>query len=185
MMRQLWEGDVATQRGASFTVQQARVYDVPDRPPPVLVAAKGDRATELAGRIGDGLISVAPDAETAKAFDRAGGAGKPRYGQVHVCWAEDEAAARRTAHEWWPNAAIGGELSVELPLPRHFEHAAETVREEDVAKTVTCGPDPERHLQAIQEFADAGFDHVWVHQIGPDQGGFLRFYEGDVLPKLR
>lgn len=185
MMRQLWEGDVATRRGAHFTVQQARVYDVPDRPPPVLVAAKGDRATELAGRIGDGLISVAPDTETVTAFDRAGGAGKPRYGQVHVCWAEDEAAARRTAHEWWPNAVIGGELSVELPLPRHFEQAAETVREEDVAKTVTCGPDPERHLQAIQEFADAGFDHVWVHQIGPDQRGFLRFYEGDVLPKLR
>jgi G6PDH family F420-dependent oxidoreductase len=185
VMRELWEGEVVTRRGTHFTVQQARVYDVPDRPPPVLVAAKGDRATELAGRIGDGLISVASDADTVKAFDRAGGAGKPRYGQVHVCWAGDEGAARRTAHEWWPNAGIGGELGSELPLPRHYEQAAETVREEDVAETVVCGPDPERHIEAIREYADAGFDHVWVHQIGPDQRGFLAFYESEVLPKVR
>lgn len=185
VMRLLWEGGPHTHRGRHFTVQQARVYDLPDRPPPVLVAAKGDRATDLAGRVGDGLIAVAPEADTVRGFERAGGAGKPRFGQVHVCWAEDEGAARRTAHEWWPNAAIGGELGLELPLPRHFEQAAETVREEDVAETVPCGPDPERHIAAIREYADAGFDHVWVHQIGPDQQGFLRFYRDQVLPKLR
>ena len=185
VMRELWEGGTTTHRGSHFTVQQARVYDLPEHPPPVLVAAKGDRATELAGRVGDGLIAVAPDADTVDGFERAGGSGKPRYGQVHVCWAEDEAAARRTAHEWWPNAAIGGELGLELPLPRHFEQAAETVREEDLAKTVVCGPDPDRHIEAIRQFADAGFDHVWVHQIGPDQRGFLRFYQDQVLPKVR
>lgn len=185
VMRLLWEGGLQTHRGRYFTVEQARVYDLPDRPPPVLVAAKGERATDLAGRVGDGLISVAPEADTVRGFERAGGQGNPRFGQVHVCWAEDEAAARRTAHEWWPNAAIGGELGLELPLPRHFEQAAETVREEDVAETVACGPDPDRHIEAIREYADAGFDHVWVHQIGPDQQGFLRFYRDEVLPKLR
>jgi coenzyme F420-dependent glucose-6-phosphate dehydrogenase len=185
LMRELWEGGTTTRRGTYFTAQQARVYDLPERPPPILVAAKGRRATELAGRVGDGLIAVAPDADTVKGFERAGGSGKPTYGQVHVCWGKEEASARRTAHEWWPNAAIGGELGVELPLPRHFEQAAETVREEDVAETVTCGPDPERHVEAIREYADAGFDHVSVHQIGPDQRGFLRFYEDQVLPKLR
>ena len=185
LMRELWEGGTTTHRGRYFTVQQARVYDLPERPPPVLVAAKGDRATELAGRVGDGLIAVAPDPETVQAFDRAGGSGKPRHGQVHVCWAEDEAKARRTAYEWWPNAALGGELGVELPLPRHFEQAAETVREDDVARTVVCGPDPDRHVEAIRQYADAGFDHVGVHQIGPDQRGFQRFYEDRVLPKVR
>lgn len=185
VMRELWEGGTTTHRGRYFTVQQARVYDLPERPPPVLVAAKGDRATELAGRVGDGLIAVAPDPETVQAFDRAGGSGKPRHGQVHVCWAEDEAEARRTAYEWWPNAALGGELGVELPLPRHFEQAAETVREDDVARTVVCGPDPDRHVEAIRQYADAGFDHVGVHQIGPDQRGFQRFYEDRVLPKVR
>jgi coenzyme F420-dependent glucose-6-phosphate dehydrogenase len=185
VMRLLWEGGPHTHRGRHFTVQQARVYDLPDLPPPILVAAKGDRATDLAGRVGDGLIAVAPEADTVRGFERAGGAGKPRFGQVHVCWAEDEGAARRTAHEWWPNAAIGGELGVELALPRHFDQAAETVREEDVAETVACGPDPDRHIGAIREYTDAGFDHVWVHQIGPDQRGFLRFYRDQVLPKLR
>ena len=185
VMRALWEGGPTSHRGRHFTVQQARVYDLPERPPPILVAAKGERATDLAGRLGDGLIAVAPDADTVEGFERSGGSGKPRFGQVHVCWAHDEAAARRTAREWWPNAAIGGELGVELPLPRHFEQAAETVREEDVADTVACGPDPERHIGAIRGYADAGFDHVWVHQIGPDQRGFLRFYHDQVLPKLR
>jgi len=185
VMRLLWKGGSQSHRGRYFTVQQARVYDLPDQPPPVLVAAKGDKATELAGRVGDGLIAVAPDRETVQTFESSGGSGKPRFGQVHVCWADDEATARRTAHEWWPNAAIGGELGVELPLPRHFEQAAETVDEEDVAKAVVCGPDPDRHIEALREYIDAGFDHVWVHQIGPDQEGFLRFYEQQVLPKVR
>ncbi len=149
------------------------------------MAAKGDLATELAGRVGDGLIAVAPEPDTVRGFERAGGRDKPRFGQVHVCWAEEESEARRTAHEWWPNAAIIGELGQELPLPRHFEQAAETVRQEDVSEAVVCGPDPDRHIEAIGSYVDAGFDHVWVHQIGPDQGGFLRFYEQEVLPKVR
>ncbi len=102
-----------------------------------------------------------------------------------VCWAEDEAQARRTAHEWWPTTAIPGELGQELPLPRHFEQAAKMVREEDVAESVICGPDPERHVAAINKYVDAGFSHVYLHQIGPDQEGFFRFYEREVLPKVR
>jgi coenzyme F420-dependent glucose-6-phosphate dehydrogenase len=185
VMRLLWKGGSQSHRGRYFTVQQARLYDLPDHPPPVLVAAKGERATELAGRIGDGLIAVAPDRETVQTFESSGGSGKPRFGQLHVCWADDEATARRTAYEWWPNAAIGGELGVELPLPRHFEQAAENVGEGDVAKAVVCGPDPDGHIEALREYVDAGFDHLWVHQIGPEQEGFLRFYEQQVLPKVR
>jgi coenzyme F420-dependent glucose-6-phosphate dehydrogenase len=165
-------------------VEQARIYDVPAEPPPIVVAAKGDRATELAARAGDGLIGLAPDQEMISNFERAGGTGKPRYGQVHVCWAEDETQARKVATEWWPNTAVKGELTVELPVPRHFEQASEMVSEDDVAESVVCGPDPERHVKAIREFADAGYDHVYVHQIGPEQEGFFRFYQRDVLPQL-
>ena len=100
------------------------------------------------------------------------------------CWARDEREAKRTAHEWWPNAAIGGELGQELPLPRHFEQAAENVTEDDVAKVVTCGPEVDRHVEIIRKYIDAGYDHVYVHQIGPDQHGFFRFYEKDVLPQI-
>jgi coenzyme F420-dependent glucose-6-phosphate dehydrogenase len=184
VIRLLWSGQTESHRGRHYTVENARLYTMPEEPPDLLVAAKGEKAAGLAGQLGDGLIAVSPDESTLKAFEGAGGGGKPRYGQVTVCWAEDEGSARRTAHEWWPNAALKGELSVELPLPRHFEQAASTVSEEDVAGSVVCGPDPERHLQAIREFADGGYDHVYVHQVGPDQEGFLRFYEREVLPKL-
>jgi hypothetical protein len=100
-----------------------------------------------------------------------------------VCWAEDEDEARRTAREWWPNAALAGTLGQELPLPSHFEEAAAMVTEADVAEQVVCGPDPDAHLQGIAAFVEAGFDHVYVHQVGPDQVGFLDFYEREVLPQ--
>ena len=177
-------GGYQSHRGPYFTVEQARLYTLPDETPPLLVAAKGSKAMGLAGRIADGLIGVAPDRDALRQFEDAGGSGKPRYGQVHVCWAEDEAQARKIARDWWPNASLPGELGVELALPRHFEQAAELVSEDDVAGAVVCGPDPERHLEAIRQFTDAGYDHVYVHQIGPDQEGMLRFDEQQVLPKV-
>lgn len=118
------------------------------------------------------------------AFTSAGGEGKPRYGQLTVCWATEERSARATAFEWWPTAAMSGELSQELPLPRHLEQAVSDVTEEDVAEQVVCGPDPERHVNAIREYVDAGFDHVYLHQVGPDQEGFFRFFRDELLPRL-
>jgi coenzyme F420-dependent glucose-6-phosphate dehydrogenase len=184
VIRLLWDGGPQTHRGPHYRVENARIYDLPDDPPPILIAAKGERAGTLAGRLGDGLVGVAPDRDLIEAFERAGGEGKPRYGQLHVCWAEDETSARRIATEWWPNTSVPGELGVELPLPRHFEQAAEVVREDDVAGSVVCGPDPEAHLEAIRSYVDAGYDHVYLHQVGPDQEGFFRFYEREVLPKI-
>jgi coenzyme F420-dependent glucose-6-phosphate dehydrogenase len=183
VIRLLWEGGPQTHRGPHYRVENARIYDLPEQAIPILIAAKGERAGTLAGRVGDGLVGVAPEEELIRTFERAGGEGKPRYGQLHVCWAEDEAEARKTATEWWPNTSVPGELGVELPLPRHFEQAAEVVREEDVAGSVVCGPDPEAHLEAIRSYLDAGYDHVYLHQVGPDQEGFFRFYEREVLPK--
>jgi G6PDH family F420-dependent oxidoreductase len=148
-----------------------------------MVAAAGEKAAELAARAGDGLIGTAPDNELIDNFHEAGGEG-PIYGQVTVCWGADEASARKTAHEWWPNAAIPGELGQELPLPRHFEQAAQSVTEDDIAEAIVCGPDPERHLEGIRGYVEAGYTHVYVHQVGPDQQGFFDFYKNEVLPKL-
>jgi coenzyme F420-dependent glucose-6-phosphate dehydrogenase len=184
-IRLLWQGDTLTYRGVHYTIENARIYTLPDQLPPILVAASGPHAAEAAGRIGDGLITTAPEAELLKHFEAGGGSGKPSYGQLTVCWGHDEAAARRTAYEYWPTAAVRGELSQELPTPAHFEQAAKMVHEEDVAQAIICGPDPERHIAGVQEFVDAGYDHVYIHQIGLDQEGFFRFYERDVLPKLR
>jgi coenzyme F420-dependent glucose-6-phosphate dehydrogenase len=184
VIRLLWQGGSQSHRGRYFTVENARVYTLPDELPPLVVAASGQRAAELAGRIGDGLISTSPDSELPSSFRQAGGAGKPLYGQLHVCWSKDEEEARRTALEWWPNTAIKGELGQELPLPRHFEQAAGMLTEDDVAQRVVCGPDSRRHIEEINKFAQSGYDHVYVHQAGPDQEGFFRFYERDVLPAL-
>lgn len=182
VIRVLWEGGTQSYHGAYYTVEDARIYTLPEPPPPIMVAAKGQQMAELAGHIGDGLISTSPEPKVIQNFESGGGAGKPRYGQVTVCWARTEAEARRTAHEWWPNAALPGTLSTELPLPEHFEMAAKLVKEEDVAHDIICGPSRERHIEAMQQFVRAGYDHVYVHQIGPDQDGFFEFYRSQVLP---
>jgi len=185
IIRRLWEGELTSHRGEYYRVENARIYSLPEEPPPILVAVAGNRSVDLAARAGDGLVGTAPKAESVERFRENGGEGKPTYGQLHVCWAESEEEAVRTALEWWPNAAVSGSHFLELPLPAHFEEAAELVEEEDIAESVVCGPDPERHLAAIREFVDAGYDHVYVHQIGSDQEGFFDFYERSVLPELR
>ena len=173
VIRLLHRGGEKSHYGRFFNVHDARVYNLPEEPVPIYFAAAGDEAAKLAGRKGDGLICTSPDRETVKAFEAAGGAGKPKYAQLTVCWADSEEKAVRTAHEYWPNAALSGQFKNELPRPLYLEQAAKTVRPEDVAKKVTCGPDPSKHLRAIEEFVKAGFSHVYVHQVGPDQTGFM------------
>ena len=184
LIRELWQGGLVNHRGDHYTVDRARLYTVPDEPPPIAIAAGGPDAARLAGRIGDALISTAPDEDVVQAFEEAGGSGKPRYGQLTVCYAEDRDRAVQTAFEQWPNAALGGELGQELPLPRNYRDAAESLDPEQVAERVVCGPDPDEHRRAIDEFEQAGFDRVYVHQVGRDQELFFRFYERKILPAL-
>ena len=183
IIRQLWEGGYQSFDGTFYTVENARIYTLPEEPPGIIVAASGPAAATLAGEVGDGLWTVAPQAELIETFTDAGGSG-PKYGQVTLCWAEDEESAKKTAYEWWPNAGIGGELSQELPLPRHFQQAAEMVTPEDLAEKLPLGPDPDRHAERIKEFVDAGYDHVYIHQIGPDQDGFFDFFERELRSRL-
>ncbi|HEX3242884.1 MAG TPA: TIGR03557 family F420-dependent LLM class oxidoreductase [Solirubrobacterales bacterium] len=183
VIRELWQGKLVSHRGEHFTVENARLYSLPDEPPPLLVAVAGSSSVELAARAGDGMIGTAPVADSVEQFRSEGGEGST-YGQLHVCWAEDEEAARKLALEQWPNGAISGSYFLELPLPAHFEEAAETLDAEDIGESVVCGPDPDRHRSAIQEYVDAGYDHVYVHQIGHDQDGFFEFYEREVLPSF-
>jgi G6PDH family F420-dependent oxidoreductase len=184
VIRELWSGELKSHRGERFTVENARLYSLPEQPPPLLVAVAGESSAELAARAGDGLIGTSPVAESIEQFRSEGGEGKPAYGQLHVCWAEDEEEAKRLALRQWPNGAIGGAYFLELPLPAHFEEAAEALDADDAGESIVCGPDPERHRAAIQEYVDAGYDHVYVHQVGPDQEGFFDFYEREVLPSF-
>jgi G6PDH family F420-dependent oxidoreductase len=183
LIRRLWTGELIDHDGDFYRVSRARLYTLPDEPPPILIAASGEESAALAGRIGDGLITTSPDQAVLKAYGKSGSG--PRVGQVTVCWAEDEKSARRTALEWWPTAAIPGDNSQELPLPSSFEALAKLVTEDALAEQVACGPDPEVHVARIQPYLDAGMDHVYIHQVGPDQEGFFRFAEAELLPRLR
>jgi coenzyme F420-dependent glucose-6-phosphate dehydrogenase len=184
IIRLLWQGGQQSYYGRYYTVENACIYTLPDEPPPILVAAGGKKSAELAGRIGDGFIGTSAKKEILRKFAEAGGDGKPCYGEITVCWGQDEAEAKRTAFECWPIIAMKGELGQELPVPAHFEQAAEMINEDDVAREVICGPDPERHIAAIRKYAEVGYDHVWIHQVGPDQDGFFEFYGQEILPKL-
>jgi coenzyme F420-dependent glucose-6-phosphate dehydrogenase len=182
LIRLLWRGDLQSHYGSYFVVENARIYTLPAEPPQVYVAASGSQAMRMAGRVGDGLISLAPDEGLLSEFGESGGRDKPRYGMATVCWAETEEKARETAYRCWPNTALKGPLSRELALPSFFEAAVSHLSEEDVAQKLVCSPDPERHVARIREYIGAGYDHVYVHQVGPDQEGFFHFYEREVLP---
>jgi coenzyme F420-dependent glucose-6-phosphate dehydrogenase len=185
IIRLLWQGGEQSYFGAHYTVDHARLYTLPDELPPLYLAAAAPRAAELAGQVSDGLITTSPDDTIVERFQSAGGSGKPMIGQVTVCWAPDEAQARKTAYEWWASGAVPGELSQELPLPKHFEQAASLASEDDVAAAIVCGPDPRAHLEALQKFVDIGVEQVYVHQVGPDQDGFFTFYQREILPAVR
>ena len=183
VIRKLWEGGYRTHRGRRYTVEQARLYTLPDEPPPIVVAAAQEQAAELAGQIGDGYMNVAPDADTLKTYEQAGGSG-PKHGKVTGCFAGSKDQAKRIAHERWPNNALGGSLSQDLALPRDFEAAVKAVRPDDVAESLVLGNDPDEWVAQIREFDRAGFTHVALHNLNPDQAPFIAFARDEVAPRL-
>jgi G6PDH family F420-dependent oxidoreductase len=183
IIRQLWQGGYQTIDGDYYSVENARLYTLPETLPEIYVAASGPESGTLAGRIGDGLVSTAPQAEVVKAFTRAGGKGKPVYGELSACWAATEDEGLETAVKIWGYSGLPGQLSQELALPQYFQDAASLVTKETMARSVVAGPDPAPYHQKIQEYIDAGFDHICIHQIGPDQDGFIDFAKRELLPK--
>jgi G6PDH family F420-dependent oxidoreductase len=156
---------------------------VPDRPPRILVSGFGKRSIALAARIGDGFCTTAPDPDAVSAFRDGGGGDKPVHGSMKVCYHADAASARTIAHRLWPNEALPGELAQVLPTPAHFEQACELVTEDMVARDVPCGPSVQQHLERLARYEEAGFDIVFVQQIGPDLEGFFEVYEREVLTR--
>lgn len=183
VIRKLWHGGVVSHHGRYYTVENARIYSLPDSPPPILVSAFGPDAADVAARIGDGFVTVQPDQELLQRYRKNGGKGRA-IAALKVCWDQHEQRARKLAFELWPTEAVEGQLSQELPMPAHFEAAVANVTEDMVADLLACGPDPEKHVAAITKYLDAGFDEVYVNQIGPDQEGFFRFYEHELRPRL-
>jgi G6PDH family F420-dependent oxidoreductase len=185
VIRALWQGGVQSHRGRHYRVEHARVYDLPASPTPIIISGFGPKAIELAARIGDGYCTVSPDADAVQSFRSQGGGDKLVQGGLKVCWGEDESAAVDHVARLWPNEGLPGELAQILPTPAHFEQASELVTKEMLAEEIVCGPDIERHVEALQAYADAGFDELYVNQIGPEQDAFFDAYREHVLPRFR
>ncbi len=183
LIRELWKGETTSWDGEWYKVDNARIYTRPAETPIITVSGFGPKATELAARIGDGYVNTSPDAEMVQKYKDSGGKG-PIQAMVKVCWHESEAEARKLVHRLWPNSGLKGELAQELKTPTHFEQASELVTEEMANEGRSVGPDPEAHVEQLQKFVDAGFTEIYVQQIGPDQEGFLRFWKGELAPRL-
>lgn len=175
LMRQLWTGETVDFWGDHYTVENARIFTTAPGPIPVIWAASGPSSARLAADHADGLWSTSPSAEVVEAYRSAGGTG-PVYGQLTVCWDADEQRARETARRVWPNAGMPGQMSQDLPTWTHFEQLATLVTEEHVAAEVLCGPYAEPIVEQARRYLDAGFDHLHFHQVGPDQSGFIAFW---------
>jgi G6PDH family F420-dependent oxidoreductase len=181
VLRMLWSGGQQSHRGRHYTVENARIYDLPDEPPPVLVSGFGPKAVRLAARIGDGFATTSPDKDSIELYRSEGGTG-PVHAGTKVCFMADEDEARRTAHRLWPNEALPGELAQVLPTPSHFEQACELVEPEMLSTPV--GPDLDAHAESLQAYADAGVDELFVQQIGPEQDAFFETWAKEILPRF-
>ena len=148
------------------------------------VAASGTEAASLAAEIGDGLILAGDSRDALRTYIDEGGEG-PRLAEMLVNVEENEDEALATVHERWPNPGIPGELSTELPLPRHFEQAATAIQPADLRGKALTGTDVETYVSQISDLANAGYTHVFLHQVGTDQDAFFRFASERLLPAVR
>jgi G6PDH family F420-dependent oxidoreductase len=183
IIAELFTGEQLTRHGKYYDVDTARLYSVPEVPPSIYVSGFGADSARLAARIGDGFMNVSPEAELVKLYRAEGGGNRPVQGGLKGCWAPDAATARQTLLRLWPNDFVPGEAAQLLPLPRHFAQVSELVTGDMVE--APCGPDPEPYVDAVRAFAEAGFDEVYLQQVGGRLEGAFEFFAAEVLPRLR
>ena len=182
----LFAGDYVNFSGQHFAVERAKLFDLPETPVPIGIAVSGAHSLAIAGRHADCMIATEPEKSLTDGFSQAGGSGKPRYGQLALCYDTDEKAARARARRLWRWAAPGWHVMSELPEPRSFDAASEHVTEDDIATLVPCGPDIDQHVTAARQWIDAGFTHLALVQVGSDhQAEFMTWAADHLLPALR
>ncbi|MEU2438802.1 LLM class F420-dependent oxidoreductase [Streptomyces rubradiris] len=186
IIRALFEGGHVTHHGQHYDVESARLWDLPEQAPPIGIAVSGDQSCELAGHLADLVIATEPKAGLLEAFDRHGGSGKPRVGQLPVSYDPDRDTAVKRAHSQFRWFGLGWKVNAELPHPDSFEAATQFVTEDDVASSIPCGDDPEAFVEAVRPYAEAGFGEIALVQIGGDaQREFLDWSAKTLLPALR
>jgi G6PDH family F420-dependent oxidoreductase len=185
IIRRLWEGGYADHRGRYFTVEDARVFDLPETPVPIAVAASGSESVELAARLGDGLIATEPEAALVDQFRGAHPGDGSTWNQIPMCWGDDADKALEQAHQTFRWSALGWKVQAELPNAVNFDAASGQVRPEDLRESIPTGPDVQPYLDAVEKVAGAGYDNIALLQIGDDQDGFFRFWQDELGPALR
>ncbi len=183
LIRDLWKGDVVSRRGRHYTVSHARIYTLPDQPPPIYASAFGPKAVEAIAEFADGYIGTAPDADLVGTFkDKSGG--KPAQAGCKVAWAGTRDEGVDEAHRLWANAGLPGEMAQILPTPQHFQQASELVTRDSTSESVVAGPDVEEHLDQLRKYADAGYDEIYVANMGVNYLAMIEAYGSEVLPAL-
>ena len=188
IMRALWAGETVTHYGR-VTVEEAKLYTRPERPPLVFGAALTEETARWIGAWADGLITVG--AKPARfdaivgAFRDGGGAGKPVKVQASLAWARTEEEARRVAHEQWAANLLGSDVLADLRMPAQFEAAARFVSMDEVLEVLPVSCEPEAHADHLRRYVEAGIDDVYLFNVGPHQREFIEVFGERVLPALR
>ena len=180
VIRQLWRPGNVNHDGTHFRVENLRLWELPAAPPPIHVAASGPRTAVLAGEVGDGMIAVSPDSALVDTYHGSGGHG-PCIAQIHLSIADTMDAAIDNAWTWWPNGAVAASLLAELSRPEHFEAVAGSTRRDAIHATVVCATSADPIVTAIDRYVGAGFDTIYLHQIGPDQQRLADLAAGELL----
>ncbi|MDQ2815976.1 MAG: TIGR03557 family F420-dependent LLM class oxidoreductase [Actinomycetota bacterium] len=184
IIRLLWQGGYRSYEGKYLQLEDARVFDLPERLPVIAVAASGPASAKIAAELGDGLFATDPDADLVRTWQRLGGSG-PAYAEVPLAWAPDEDSAVQAVLEKTSFALTGWKVMAELPNPVNFEAATASITADQVREKFACGPDVTRHLEVAQQFADAGFDRLVTMNAGPDPDGFMDFFARELAEPLR
>lgn len=184
IMQGLWQGELFSHSGEYFEVETARIYDLPEEPVPIVIGVSGKKSATLAGELGTGIMAVEAEPSVVKEWKRAGGQGA-RYIELSIAYADSEEQGLELAHKYSRFGALGWEVLAELPGVAAFEGATKYIKAEDLKDSIPHGPDLEPYVAEVKNAVDVGFDHVVLLGVGPDQAGFIRFFEQELAPELR
>ena len=188
VMRALFAGETVSRDGL-VRVDRARLYSLPGEPPSIVGAAVTPETARWVGGWADGLITINQPkealAEVLGAFREGGGEGKPVRLQVHISYDPDEERALAMAHDQWRYGIMGSDVGWNLEMPEEFEQVASYIRPEDVRPHVLVSSDLGQHAAWLTGFAEMGFEEIFLHHVGKEQGGFVRAFGERVLPTLR
>ena len=187
VIRRLLAGEVVNHTGL-VTVDRAKVWDRPEEAPPLLVPAVSAASAARAAAWADGLITVNQDLETLReviaAYRGAGGRG-PLALQLHLSWAPTLEEAERIAFDQWRSNVLGAPLAWDIATVEGFDAASEHITLDSVHQAVRISDDLDQHVGWIREYADLGFDDIYLHFVGQDQAAYLDAFGTHVLPKVR